>query len=50
MKTKMLEYNIMKSQKMSVLLVLVCLRLMLIQLSGLNVPMKTVEYGLMQSV
>ena len=48
MKAKMLEYNIMKSQKMSVLLVLVCLRMMLIQLSGLNVPMKTVEYGFMQ--
>ena len=50
MKAKMLEYNIIKSRKMSVLHVLVYLRMMLIQLSGLNVPTKTVEYGLMQSV
>ena len=50
MKAKMLEYNIMKSQKMSVLHVSVYLRMMPIQLSGLNVPMNTVEYGLMQSV
>ena len=49
MKAKMPEY-IMKFQKMSVLLVFVCLRMMLIQLSGFNVPTKTVEYGLMQSV
>ena len=40
----------MKSQKRNVLHVLVYLRMMLIQLSGLNVPMRTVEYGLMQSV
>ena len=39
MKAKMLEYNIMKSQKISVLRDLVYLRMMLIQLSGLNVPM-----------
>ena len=49
MKAKMLEYNIMKSRKMSVLHVLVYLRMMLIRLSGLNVPTKTVVYGLMQS-
>ena len=47
MKAKMLEYI---SQKMSVLHVLVYLRMMLIQFSGLNVPMRIVEYGLMQSV
>ena len=43
MKAKMLEYNIMKSRKMSVLHVLVYLRMMPIQLSGLNVPTKTVS-------
>ena len=50
MKVKTLEYNTMRFLKMSVLHVLVYMKMMLIQLNGLNVRMRIVKYGVTQSV